>query len=166
MALSRAQIILLQRARADAGLEDADYREALHLVAGVNSSKDPRINDVHLDRLLAYFEAIYWGHLDAAIQVKPSRVFSRRGYWAGKNRAGHNSRDRFLLQIIKKDILKLEAELAELGFGDGYIQSIYRNTVRDQDDPSAHSLAAYRHALSRTLSAKRKEHAHAHPNRD
>ena len=89
--LSRAQQILLKRAQREAGLLDGDYREALQTVAGCQSSKDADLTDRHLDKLLAYFEAIYWRAVNAG-QLQPccktTAVFRQPGYWAAKNTAG------------------------------------------------------------------------------
>ena len=83
--LSRRQQILLKRAQREAGLSDNDYRDALQTVAGCRSSTSPVLTDRHMDKVLAYFEAIHWRAVDAG-KLQPScsatAVF-RQGYYAG-----------------------------------------------------------------------------------
>ena len=89
-------------ARAGSGLADAEYRETLELTSslpGCRSSKDPRLNHRHLDKLMALFGAIYWHRVDSGeLQpgCKPNSPFRKRGYWANKNRSDNTSRDRFI----------------------------------------------------------------------
>jgi hypothetical protein len=156
--LTRAQQILLKRAQHDAGIDDADYREALRTIASVNSSKDPKLTDEHLDKLLGYFEAIFWRKVNQANAdhaARVSKVFQRPGYWASKNTKAENSRDRFATVVMKQDIASLERQLGELGCGLGYCAAIARNAHLDLSDPQ--DLAKYRYALGRSLAAKRKK---------
>jgi hypothetical protein len=155
--LSRAQQILLKRAQREAGLNDAEYREALQMVAGCRSSKDSHLDDRKLDCLLAYFEAIHWHAVDAG-SLQPSctrnAVFRQRGYWAAKNNRQETSRDRFNGRNQGAEIRDLEADLADLGFGADYCTEIRRKVCRGRED--AHALYQYRAALERTLKAKSK----------
>src|SRR5438132_837529 len=99
--ISRRQQILLKRAQKEAGLDDAEYREIIEQVSGLpgcNSSKDARLSDEHMDKLLSYFEAIFWrrvglGQLQPP--CKPDAVFRQPRFWATKNTRAENSRDRY-----------------------------------------------------------------------
>lgn len=153
--LSNAQKQLLKRAQREAGLSDEDYRDALELVAGCRSSTSPDFTDRHLDKCLAYFEAIYWRGIDAGtLQPAGSRraVFQQRGYWAAKNTPRETSRDRFNQSNLGQSIADLEGKLASLGFGSGYCAAIREKATHGRND--AHALHLYRTALQRTLTAK------------
>jgi hypothetical protein len=155
--LSRAQQILLKRAQREAELSDADYRDALSMVAGVRSSTSPEMTDRHLDKLLGYFEAIHWMAVDSGqLQQsgRPDAVFRQRGYWAAKNSNQETSRDRFNGRNQGAQIADLEAQLASLGYSAVYCAAIRRNVCQMRDD--AHARHQYRAALERTLRAKSK----------
>jgi hypothetical protein len=136
-------------------LSDDDYRDALKLIAGCRSSTAPALTDRHLDKLLAYFEAIHWRAVDAGT-LQPScsatAVFRARGFWAAKNNSQETSRDRFTHRNLAREIADLEARLAGLGFGKLYCDGIRRNVAKGRDD--AHALHLYRMALERTVKAK------------
>jgi hypothetical protein len=154
---SRAQQILLKRAQREAGLADDDYRDALETVAGCRTSKDPRLSDRDLDKLLAYFEAIRWRAVDSgALQPScgPNAVFRRRGYWAAKNTSAETSRDRFNGHNLGGAICELEAALSTLGFGPAYCAAIRDKVCRGRTDAAA--LHLYKAALARTLKSKRR----------
>lgn len=156
--LSRSQQILLKRAQREAGLSDDDYREALQTVASCRSSKDPVLTDRHLDKLLAYFEAIYWRGIDAATlqpRGNAAAVFRQRGYWAAKNTSSETSRDRFNGRNQGSEIAALEARLARLGFSSEYCAAIRKNVCQGRAD--AHALHLYQAALERTLKAKARQ---------
>ena len=152
--LTRAQQILIKRAQAQAGLDDAEYRTSVATVSGMEdctSSKDARLTDAHVDNLLSYFEAIFWRRVDSGeLQptCKPDAVFRQRGYWAGKNQRGHTSRDRYVDASLQGDVKQLESDLTSLGYGFAYLQAI-QNRIRP------FSLVKYRSALVRTLDSKR-----------
>lgn len=156
--LSRPQQILLKRAQQEAALADADYREAIATVSGMadcRSSTDRRLTDGHMDGLLGYFEAIHWRKVDAGelqSACKPDAVFRQRGFWAGKNRRGNTSRDRYVQRDLSAQIQSLEQELHELGYGLKYCQAIQQKLRVN----GVFSQAAYLGALSRTLKAKQK----------
>jgi hypothetical protein len=156
--LSRAQQILLKRAQREAGLLDAEYRDALEMIAGCRSSTAPALTDRHLDKLLAYFEAIHWRAMDGGT-LQPScsatAVFRQRGYWQAKNTPQETSRDRFNGVNLSEEIAALERHLAALGYGDGYCAGIRRKVASGRTD--AHALHLYRAALERTLNAKTKK---------
>jgi hypothetical protein len=155
MALSRAQQILLKRAQREAGLADDEYRDALETVAGCRTSKDARLGDRELDRLLAYFEAIAFRALDAGTlqpSGRPDAVFRRRGYWAHKNTSQETSRDRFNGRNQGAEISDLEARMNSLGFGPAYLSAIRNKVCHGRTD--AHALHLYAAALKRTLKAK------------
>ncbi len=156
--ISRAQQIILKRAQREAGLDDADYRDALRVVSGCSSSTDPRMSDRHIDLALAYFEAIYWRKVDAAeLQppCKPDTVFQQRGYWARKNPRQDTSRDRYSATAVSQSIAALETALATHGLGPGYCAAIRRNVTQGRGD--AHAMHCYKAALQRTLSAKERK---------
>jgi hypothetical protein len=154
--ISRDQQILLKRAQAQAGLGDEEYREALETVSavpGCRSSKDARLTDRHVDRLMGYFEAVYWRRVEAGEAARPSKanaVFREPGFWAGRNPAGNTSRDRYTEGQGLGAVAKLEAEMHGLGFGFKYLEVI-KNRIRP------FSLWAYRAALERTLASKRRQ---------
>jgi hypothetical protein len=156
--LSRPQQILLKRAQREAGLSDAEYRDALRMVAGCRSSTAPAIQDRHLDKLLAYFEAIHWRAVDAGT-LQPScsttAVFRQRGYWQAKNTPQETSRDRFTGVNLSEEVAALESQLAVIGYGGGYCAGIRRKVTSGRTD--AHALHLYRVALERTLNTKTKK---------
>lgn len=159
--LSRSQIILLKRAQREAAIDDAEYRDSVEMVSGIpgcRSGKDSRLTDEILDKLLSYFEAIYWRKFDrsellAQAACKADAVFRQRRYWAEKNTRAVNSRDRFSSGSATDEITDLEAQLAALGFGRGYCGSIRKSVTHGAND--AASLFKYRAALKRTLKAKK-----------
>jgi len=156
--ISRAQQILLKRSQREAGLSDADYRDALQMIAGCRSSTAPALTDRHLDKLLAYFEAIHWRAVDAGT-LQPSgsatAVFRQRDYWAAKNTRQETSRDRYNHFNLGQEIADLERRLAVLGFGTLYCEGIRKNVTKGRQD--ARALHLYRTALGRTLSAKARQ---------
>ena len=156
--LTRPQQILLKRAQREAGLDDAEYREALATIAGCHSSTDPRMSDRHLDKTLAYFEAIHWrkvelGHLQPSCKV--DAVFRQRGFWAAKNTRFENSRDRYAASAVNVQIDALESALAGLGFGAGYCSAVREKVTEGRNDVRA--LHQYAAALERTLNAKQRK---------
>jgi hypothetical protein len=154
--ITRAQQILLKRAQHQAGLVDADYREAIATVSGMQdciSSTDARLTDEHLDNLLSYFEAIHWRKVDAGElqpSCKPDAVFRQRGFWAGRNRRGNTSRDRHHVVALGHEIQKLQEQLMGLGCSLAYFQAIEQRM-------QPFSLVNYKAALARTLAAKRRK---------
>ena len=131
--LTRRQKSLLKRAQREAGLTDDDYRDALEMIAGCRSSKSPALTDRHLDKLLAYFEAIHWRAVDAAtLQAAGSliTVFRHRGYWASKNTNFETSRDRFKESNLSQAIAGLEREMATLGLGADYCAAIRQKVTQ------------------------------------
>jgi hypothetical protein len=156
--LTRAQQILLKRAQREAGLNDEDYRAALVTVAGCRSSKDPDFTDSQLDAALAYFEAIHWRAVDQGqIQHTESQrsIFRERGFWSARNKAGDNSRERFVQLRLKREISDSERALAALGHGPDYLAAIRAKVTHGSTD--ARSLHHYRIALERTLRAKQRK---------
>jgi hypothetical protein len=159
--MTRQQQILLKRAQKQAGLSDSDYREAIELVSGLpgcNSSKDPRLTNEHIDKLLSYFEAIYWKSIESGQLQGLSNghaVFRKRHFWSTKNTHLLNSRDKYLASSAnptRQEIIVLEAELARLGFGQSYCASIRKRVTRGNEDQRG--LHLYKAALRRTLAAK------------
>jgi hypothetical protein len=155
--LTRPQQILLKRAQRQAGIEDAEYRETMESLCHVRSSTDPRLADEDLDKMLAYFEAVFWRGVDAGRlqpSCKPNEPFQKRGFWKARNCAGNTSRDRHSYSDLSIRIEAFEADLALLGYGPDYCQAIREKVTHGRDDVRA--LHHYRVALERTLSAKRR----------
>lgn len=152
--LSNPQKALLKRAQREAGLSDEDYREALETIAGVRSSTAPALTDRHLDKLLAYFEAIHWREVTAGrqqVSCSPNAVFRQKGFWAGKNCAGNTSRDRHVDTKLAVEISEMESLVAFLKGGEcgpGYFATIRQKVTKGRDD--ARSLHQYLTALRRT----------------
>jgi hypothetical protein len=156
--IKRGSQILIKRAQREAGLSDADYRDALEAVCGLRSSTDSRITNRHIDMALAYFEAIHWRDVDAGVlkpSCKPDAVFRQRGYWKAKNNQEETSRDRFVQVSALTQIARLESELGKLGLGTAYCSSIRDRVTHGKSD--AYSLSLYRAALERTVEAKRRK---------
>lgn len=163
--LSRAQIILLQRAKHQAALDDVEYRDAIETVSaspGCRSSKDKRLSDRHLDNLMSYFEAIYWRKVDGLNQSVIQRcagihdVFraGNRNFWSSRNSKGNTSRDRFAADAAQSEVDALETELTRLGCCLPYLRSI-QNRMRSGG--KEFNLVKYAGALKRTLSAKQRK---------
>lgn len=156
--LTRPQQILIKKAQREAGLADAEYRQALADVSGIadcRSSKDARLTDEHLDALMSYFEAIYWRKVDTEDWHlhgpcnRVADVFKQRGFWASRNRKGETSRDRFVARSLQDQAGALEQELADLGYGLAYCRAI-------QNRIQPFSLVNYVGALKRTLASKQR----------
>lgn len=147
MALTREQIVMVKRAQREAGIGDEEYRATLESLTGCTSSKDARLSNRQFDVILAYFEAIAWRGRDRGELPAPGRtgVFLRRGYWAGKNTAAQNSRDRYVRHEFQGDIKALEERLQGLGCSPSYLGAIRTKT---------RTVTAYRAALTRTLRSR------------
>ena len=150
--ISRPQQILLKRAQAQAQIPDAEYRALLAHVTGMpdlHSSNDPRLTDCHLDRLLAFFEFLYWDMVRFKPEVQthcnPTAIFRQPGYWAAKNTRQETSRDRFTSSQLTQDIQAAESALISSGYSSAYCAAIRRRITNPR-----HYLAA----LRRTLSSK------------
>lgn len=160
MSLSNAQKALLKTAQRDAAIADDEYREAIATVTGMpdcRSSTDPRLTDEHCDKLLKWFEAIFWSVGDEVTsRHHPSRVFRTRNFWRDRNpRAGQSSRDRYTESELQTERQHLEDALLALGYGFKYFAAI-----QSRIDPF--SIRAYIAALRRTLASKqKKKHAAA-----
>lgn len=161
--LTNDQKSLLKRAQRQAGLNDADYRYWLGVIAQVESSTDARIGDRHLDRLLAQFEAVFWQRVDAGACARPRlgdtwAPFRERGYWARKNTAAETSRDRFVKADVGGEIIALENEMYGLGFNTAYVAAIRLKVTGGHGTPRA--LQSYKLALARTVASKVRAHSH------
>src|SRR5580693_112007 len=155
--LTNAQKALLKRAQKECSLSDDEYRDALEMIAGCRSSTSPAMLDRHLDKLLAYFEAIHWRGVDAGTLQRSrsiTAVFRQRGYWATKNTSQETSRDRFTGSNLSGQITDLEGQLNTLGFGPGYCSAIRERVIGSRTDD--HALRLYLAALNRTVKAKSK----------
>jgi len=134
MALTNAQKVLLHRAKREARIEDEDYRAAIASVMqreDCRSSKDRRLTDEHLDRLMAWFEFYHWHGVDEErweARTDSRAVFRRRGYWREKNRAGTTSRDRYNARGLQAECNRLEGLLQRAGKGADYCETIRRKT--------------------------------------
>lgn len=131
--LTAPQIRTIKMAQRQAGLPDADYREALATATGLadcTSSKDRRLGDEHFDRVLSYLEAIYWRsvHLGTALARRRSDPFQTEGYWAAKNQSGNTSRDRHTDRDLQAEISRLESFLQLAGKGGSYLAAIRAKT--------------------------------------
>lgn len=164
--LTNEQKSLLKRAQRQAEISDLEYREALQLIAGVQSSTDPAIGDRHLDKLMGYFEAIYWRKVDCMQVDDPDYLakhgmkrqwlpFLARDYWKNKNTAKETSRDRYVTGNLAADIATLETGLAVLGFGAAYCTQIRLRVTGGHG--TAKDLLNYKSALARTLESKQKQ---------
>lgn len=114
--LTNPQKALLKRAQRAAGLPDDEYREAIATVTGMDdcrSSTDPRLTDAHLDRLMAYLEAIQ-NRREAAMGGGTAAPAT---YWQGKNPKGCTSRDRHGSAALEGAIRRLEAAMQARGKG-------------------------------------------------
>jgi hypothetical protein len=164
--LTNEQKSLLKRAQRQAGLADAEYREALQLIAGVQSSTDPRIGDRHLDKLMGYFEAIYWRKVELEQCLNPAQLvangenrlwlpFLAPDYWKNKNTKQETSRDRFVKGSLAADVTALENELYQMGFNTAYCSAIRLKVTNGRG--GAQDILRYKAALERTVESKRKK---------
>ena len=83
--ITHSQQILIHRAQREAGLDDAEYRDALEAVSGCRSTKDPKMVDRHVDMALSYMEAIYWHRVGAGELPppgSPNAVFRQPHQWS------------------------------------------------------------------------------------
>jgi hypothetical protein len=154
--LTNPQKSLIAMAKRQAGLNDEEYREALHAVTGCTSSTDSRLTDEHFDAAMKYLEAIYWlkvhkGELQR--DCRAGAVFRQKGFWAAKNTRQETSRDRYNHDVLTQALDKLEAELLTLGYGPDYCSTIRQKVTKGRGDDW--SLRAYKVALERTLRSKR-----------
>lgn len=142
-------------AQREAGLSDAEYREALALF-GATSCKDAHLTDEYFDKVLAYFEAICWRKRESGATLPRARVFRQQGYWQQKNFGGTpNSRERFTREELAGQIVELEEALAEAGKGAAYFYAIQERVMGA--DRSARALASYAAALRRNLAARERK---------
>jgi hypothetical protein len=153
--LSNEQKALLKRAQREASLSDKEYRECLETVAGVTSSTAPEFSDRHLDKALAFLEAIFWRKVDLKELPGPTNreaVFSSRDFWKTRNTSMETTRDRFALEQAQARVQAFEEGLAEFGCGPEYCAAIREKVTKGKDDVRA--LNAYAAALERTYRAK------------
>lgn len=159
--LTNDQKALLKRAQAQAALSDDEYRDAIALVSGMpdcRSSTDKRLTDEHVDRLMSYFEAIYWRKAPAeGLQghLKVNAVFRQVGYWASKNTRGNTSRDRYTATAQAQEIADLEAALAsEFDCSAAYCATIRASMTSGGKE---FNLVKYAAALKNTLEARQRK---------
>lgn len=160
--LTNPQKAILKRAQRECGMSDDEYRDTLELICCCRSSTSLAMTNKHLDKLLAYFEAV-WSRGVAAGTLRPSgsanAVFKTPGYWAAKNTRLETSRDRFTKSNLGQTVADLEGQLAAIGCGWGYCAAIRQNVTKGRTDDRA--LHLYRVALERTLKAKANRAARA-----
>ena len=157
--ISRAEQIWLKRAQAAAGIADTEYRESLERFAHVRSSTDPRLTHDQFERLMGYFEAIYWSLRDSGA-VQPNEVFRRRGYWAERCHDGDRNRARYAMHQQTEQIHELERDLIGMGFSVDYLDEIRMRSMHAPQHPTPRDLAGYRAALQRTLDSRQRKEIH------
>lgn len=127
--LSNRQIKLIHIAKAEASLDDADYRDRLGmLLSGCASSKDPRLAEEHFDRLMAWMEFDHQCRVDAGLIPPGRRAFAKRDYWRGKNQPGNTSRSRYNGDRFTDDLAAAEQALLATGVAPSYLDAIRRRT--------------------------------------
>jgi hypothetical protein len=157
--LTNPQKSLLKTAQRWANLPDPEYRDAIELVGGpgVRSSTDPKLDNRHLDKLMAYLEAIYWHKVDAGTiqqSFSAKNPLRNRGFWADRNTKGSTTRDRYNTAELAAEIMDLEGQLLQLGNHPNYLDAIRTKVMNGRHDGQA--LWHYKSALQRTLSAKQR----------
>jgi len=162
--LTPPQRRLLKMAQRDAALPDAEYREELVRIAGVNSSTASTWTEEQFDATMALFEAIYWRKVIQRLIVpnnSPRAVFRVRGYWASKNPRRNTSRDRYTASQLGELIQDAEAALAgHIGIGaQRYLEAIRARVVGGRSGLAAER--DYLAAIQRTLAAKLRIANHA-----
>ena len=162
--LSKLQIMRLQMARRQAGIPDDEYRDILaNIFDGCVSSKDPRLTNEHWDRIVAFWEAVYFRKLERGEVNPPGRneMFQKRGYWAEKNQRDNTSRDRYTRDDLAGQISAAEARLHALGKGPHYCAAIRARIGGDAASPL--QQRKYLAALLKTAEAakRRAEVPHA-----
>ena len=148
--LSNPQKSLVKRAQRQAAVPEEEYRDMWRMVTGwedCDTSTDPRLGDVHVDRMMGFLEAIFWRRVqEGALQPasKANAPFLKEGFWKNRNKAQSTSRDRYQKQRITTSIHELETKLQAAGYPMQKIIAIKRK-LRYHDDWAVKS------ALHRTL---------------
>jgi len=148
--LSNPQKSLVKRAQRQAAVPEEDYRDMWRVVTGwmdCDTSTDPRLGDVHMDRMMGYLEAIYWRRVqEGTLQPvsKPNAPFLKEGFWKNRNKAQSTSRDRYQKQRITESVHDLERRLLAAGYPPQKISAI-KGKLRYHDE------WALKSALHRTL---------------
>jgi hypothetical protein len=148
---------LIHRGANEAGIDPIEYRETLLKISGCYSSTDAAFTHRHVDKIMAYFEAICWNGRDRNELPLPGQksVFIKRGYWQGKNPSEETSRDRWNHHELQAKIDAAEAELQDMGFHPGYIRAIQKRLGYNPDvAPDLQSMARYASAIAHTVKAK------------
>lgn len=149
---SPKQKALIAQARRALRLTDDDYRQDLRRICKVDTSTARQLTDRDLDRIMAYWEAIYWRTLSTQnpLNSQPQngiKPFLKPDYWARKNTAHNTSRDRYTKAHAEHDAEHFESLLLAAGKNQAYLQTIKRNCHHDP--------VAYRAALAKTCKALR-----------
>ncbi len=162
--LSPAQRRLLKMAQREAHLPDAEYREELQRLAGVDSSTAATWTDEQFDCVMAYFEAIHSNKVRQGLiepSYSPRSVFRQAGYWAAKNSRGNTSRDRYtasqLGEMIQNTEIKLAGQIS--GNATNYLARVRETVVGNRVGIAAER--DYLAALQRTLASKLRTRDHA-----
>ncbi len=94
--IDRKQVIVIQKYRRWAELDELAYRDLLERAAGVRSSK--LLDQGNFDRVMAWLEALLWDRVDAQLIAAPRGLL--RTYWRDKLPAAGmiNSRLRWKLE--------------------------------------------------------------------
>lgn len=148
--LSNAQKSLVKRAQRQADVPEEEYRDMWRMVTGwqdCDTSTDPRLGDVHMDRMMGFLEAIFWRRVQEGALQPPSKAnapFQKEGFWATRNKTQSTSRDRYQKKRIADSVQDLEARLLATGYPPQKIAAI-KGKLRYHDE------WALRSALHRTL---------------
>jgi hypothetical protein len=167
MPLTKSQKIILHQAKRQAVLDDTEYRDLLEHIGGpgVRSSTDPKLDNRHLDKILAFMEAIYWRKVDAGQvehEFNPKHTFRNRGFWAQRNTAQETTRDRFNTAELAAAIQELEAEAPQMGNHPNYIDAIKWKVTNGQTDSNPFG-SSKPHSNARSPPNRKKPHEQNHP---
>lgn len=148
--LSNPQKSLVKRAQRQAAVPEEEYRDMWRMVTSwqdCDTSTDPRLGDVHMDRMMGFLEAIFWRRVQEGALQPPSKAnapFQKEGFWATRNKAQSTSRDRYQKKRIGDSVQDLEARLLAAGYPPQKIAAI-------KEKMKCHDQWALRSALHRTL---------------
>lgn len=148
--LSNPQKSLVKRAQRQADVPEEEYRDMWRMVTSwqdCDTSTDPRLGDVHMDRMMGFLEAIYWRHVQEGTLQPASKAnapFQKEGFWKNRNKAQSTSRDRYQKQRITESVEDLKVKLMKAGYPVQNITALERQL-------RYHNQWALKSALHRTL---------------
>ena len=158
MAISSKQKATIHKAKAEAHLDDDDYRDMLAAVSGgLRSSAHPSFGNRHFDLFMGFCEAVFFRKLDAGeitASARSNAVFRTRGFWKTRNINQETTRDRYMASQLGREIAALESALSDLGFGPAYVAAIEAKVA--QGRAGSEPRRFYAAALRRTLKSKQK----------